>query len=74
MQVPEYVPPKVAAKLLGRHLSSIYRTIRAERVETRRMRDGIVVHFRSLADADAKRRPGRPAADPDPSPDREDRP
>lgn len=64
MDLPEWVPPKVAAKLLGRHLGSIYRTIDREQVRTIRTRDGLVVHFRDLADADARRRPGRPRADP----------
>lgn len=62
VELPDYVPPTVAAKVLGRHLSSIYRTIEAEGVETRRMRDGIVVNLRELAAADARRKPGRPRA------------
>jgi hypothetical protein len=60
VELPEFVPPKVAAKLLGRHLSSIYRTIDREGVPTIRTRDGVVVRFRDLADADARRKPGRP--------------
>lgn len=65
MELPEFVTPKAAAKLLGRHLGSIYRTIDREHVPTIRTKDGLVVRFRDLADADARRKPGRPrTADP----------
>lgn len=60
VKLPEFVTPRVAAKVLGRHLSSIYRTIDRERVETIRTRDGVVVRFADIAAADARRRPGRP--------------
>lgn len=60
VELPEFVTPRVAAKVLGRHLSSIYRTIDRERVETIRTRDGLVVRFADIAAADARRRPGRP--------------
>lgn len=60
MDLPEYVTPRAAAKLLGRHLATIYRTIDREQVETIRTRDGVVVRFAALAEADARRKPGRP--------------
>lgn len=60
VELPEFVTPRVAAKVLGRHLSSIYRTIDLESIETIRTRDGVVVRLADVADADARRRPGRP--------------